>query len=302
MAAKKLDGDVDWKPVKSLSYRSAQQRTKRDAIGTAYWAETPKKHYLYVKTKEDGWLCFGGRSVEACLDEFRKKPGKGGPANDHLIANGISISPKDKLQTILKTAVLNAGKTAKKKTSVKQPTRLTRKLSPNEMWNVLEARGADVVRRPVTMRDIKAAEKALGCRFPASYVELVTRHGAPAIGPKAKHAESLSFAVLVPSEVARFTRGMRDVSADMFEEPDSFARVKAMLANAVLFQLSRETSDGYVFLLDTADAKGEMAVAYFMHDDLEELKWKRSSPLFYPSLCASSLDVARTIEKQWMLD
>lgn len=291
---------IAWKAIESLGYRSAKTRTSRDAVGTAYWVETSAKHWLYVKKKADGWLCFGGKSVKACLDEFAKSPGKGGPADDHLIANGISFSPNDKNKKTLKTAVLNA-RPAPKKAASKRPARLGPKLSPNEQWNILEALGADVVRRPVTMRDVKAAEKELGFRFPPSYVELVTKYGAPAIGRKAKHAESLSYAVLLPSEVVRMTKEIRDVSPEMFEEEDSFPRVKEQLANAVLFQSSRETSDGYVFLLDSAKANGEMAVAEFTHDYLEELDWRRSSPLVYPSLSAATFDVAQRIQKQWML-
>ncbi|AKU95585.1 hypothetical protein AKJ09_02249 [Labilithrix luteola] len=70
------------------------QRTKDDAIGTVYRAQTPAKHHLYVKKNEDGWLYFGGKGVEDCLAEYANSPGKGGLFNDHLIANSISISPK----------------------------------------------------------------------------------------------------------------------------------------------------------------------------------------------------------------
>ena len=76
-------------------------------------------------------------------------------------------------------------------------------------------------------------------------------------------------------------RGTLD--ADMFEEPSSLARVTKQLANAVFFQIGQDAGEGFVFLLDTKDKNGEMSIADYAHDDLEELMWEPSSTVVWRS-------------------
>lgn len=152
-----------------------------------------------------------------------------------------------------------------------------------------------MIRRAVAAKDLAAAEKALGFRFPPSYLALVKVGGAPAIGRgKSRRAEGLEFAVLTPNEVVTFTKSMRRLDADMFEDEASLPRVKAQLANAVLFQLGREAGEGYVFLLDTAADSGELLIADYSHDYIEELDWRRSSKVVF---AASTLHAAKQFAK-----
>lgn len=279
----------EWKVVRSLQYGRAKQRTERDVVGTAYWTQKGADHGLYVKIHEDRWLCFRGRSLDALLRQFAEKPGAGGAASDYLIANGIATTPGE----ILRTRQLEWAKPKKR------PGRLTTKLSANDIWNNLADRGALVVRRPVTAKEIAAAERTLGVRLPPSYVELVTRHGAPGLSPDGQRStlHMLSYAVLTPKEIVRFTKEMRRIEPEMFEDEDSVPRVKAQLAKAVFFQIQADMGDGYVFLVDTADAKGEMRVADFAHDYIEELDWRPSSKVVFRSLAAATLHVAKIIER-----
>jgi len=288
--------DLAWKELtKEISYRSAKQRTPRDGIGTAYWQASGTKHHLWVKVRADRWLCFTGRSVAACLALYARTPGAGGPANDHLIANGIATIPGRAI--VLKTAQLG-----RHPGGARRPRQLSERLTPDELWRSLQDRGAPIVRRPVSAKAIEEAEVALQFRFPPSYVELVTRNGAPAlgrgvVGRTPPRLDALAFAVLTPLEVVRFTKQMRRLEIDMFEDPASLPRVKTQLANAVLFQLGRDAGEGYVFLVDTADAKGEMRIGDFSHDYLEELDWKPSSGAVFRSLSVSTLHAARQIER-----
>ncbi|MBS1123941.1 MAG: hypothetical protein H6Q90_6169, partial [Deltaproteobacteria bacterium] len=93
------------------------------------------------------------------------------------------------------------------------------------------------------------------------------------------------------------TKELRRLDVEMFEDPASLPRVTAQLANAVLFQLGRDAGEGYVFLVNTADAKGEMRIGEFSHDYLEELDWRRSSGAVFRSLAASTLHAAKQIER-----
>lgn len=285
-----MGSELAWKELRwPVSYANAKRRTPRDAVGTAYWLADPPKHRLYVKIGEDRWLCFGARSIDACLDEFRRKPGAGGPASDHLIANGIATGPRDKAPNVRVTLL-------PPRSPERRPRRLTAKLTPNEIWDELEARGAQVLRRAVSRKELDGAEKTLRFRFPPSYVSLVIPRGAPAIGRSAKGpVENLSFAVLTPREVVRFTKAMRTLDVEMFEDPASLPRVRAQLAKAVLFQFGRDAGDGHVFLMDTVDDTGEMKVADFSHDYIEELDWRASSKVVFRSLSASTLRFAKEI-------
>lgn len=280
--------ELDWNAQRSPSYAAAKRRTARDVVGTAYWTTSGAKHFLYVKVREDKWLCFAGQSISACLTQYARTPGRGGPATDHLIANGISATP-GKPSMLRATQLASAKKPAK-------PPRLSATLTPDELWRAVEARGAQVVRRTVSNKELAAAETSLRFRFPRSYSELVLRHGAPAIGrnPKAP-ADELAFAVLTPREVVQLTKQLRELDADMFEDPASLARVRAQLANAVMFQLGRDAGEGYVFLVDTARRGGEPRIAGYHHDYLEELDWRATSKVVFRSLSASTLDVARQI-------
>lgn len=278
---------IVWKETRSISYAAAKRRTAHDPVGTAYWMEDGSKHRFYVKVGPDRWLCFGGKTIMACLEQYARKPGAGGHASDYLIANGIATSDGDD------PPMLRVAQIATKPKRRARP--LTARLTPNEIWCELEARGAEVVRRPVSVNDISAAQAALGFRFPPSYLALVKAGGAPAIGSAKRRADELSFAVLTPKEVVRFTKEMRRLDVDMFEDPASLPRVKKQLANAVMFQFGRDPGDGHVFLVDSADAEGEMRIADYSHDYVEELDWRRSSKVVFRSLSASTLRFAKEI-------
>jgi hypothetical protein len=150
--------------------------------------------------------------------------------------------------------------------------------SVGDSWRAVEAAGVQVQYRPVTAAEVSAAEAALGCVLPASYVELVTSVGAPSLLPLGESdlstAWNLPFAVLTPAEIVELTTDWRtsDVVSDpeMFEEPESSERVAAQLAQAVFFQLQDDPNNAFVFLLGSGD---EPRVADFAHDYLEELDW-----------------------------
>ena len=153
-----------------------------------------------------------------------------------------------------------------------------------EIWRRLEAKGARVRYRPVTREEIEEAERKLAVRFPPSYVELVTQLGAPAALPRLppgadpELAENLDFTVLLPREVVQWTEELRSsLEPDMLEEPESFDRVRAQLDNAIFFQFGVDAGEGYVFLIDTADASGEMKVGDYSHEYIEELDWSATS-------------------------
>jgi len=139
--------------------------------------------------------------------------------------------------------------------------------------------------RKVNAKDITTAETKLKFKFPPSYKLLVTTHGAAGLGKNAKGSyEQLSYAVLTPKEVVMLTKELRGtLDADMFEEPSSLARVTKQLANAVFFQIGQDAGEGFVFLLDTKDKNGEMSIADYAHDDLEELMWEPSSTVVWRS-------------------
>ena len=156
--------------------------------------------------------------------------------------------------------------------------------TPLATWKALEAAGASVVYRPVSLADVRDAEAALSFSFPPSYVELVTSAGAPALPPRAVPgldptlAWNLPYAVLTPSEAVQLTTDWRtsDVVADpeMFEDPTSSPRLSAMLSRAVFFQLQTDPNDAFVFLVGPGGA--EPQVADFAHDYLEELDWAQA--------------------------
>lgn len=269
--------DLVWKPLGDVSYASAKNRTSKAAIGTAYWVQRETKCSLYVKVRDDRWLCFGARTVTACLAQYLKKPGAGAPSNDHNIANGI-------------TGHLSLQVTQLETKPPRPEPSLA--LTPTDIWRALEQRGADVIWRPVTTpKELHNAEVTLGFLFPPSYVELVTESGAPALG------DGDTFAVLTPKQVVRFTQELRTLEPEMFESPESFERVRAQLSNAVLFQFGRDAGEGYVFLTDTASADGEMHIGDFSHDYLEELDWRPKSKAVFRSLLASTRHAAEQIQR-----
>ncbi len=265
-----------WKELGEVGFASAKKRTVRAAVGTAYWVENKNKQYLYVKVREDRWLCFAARTISACLTQFAAKPGAGAASNDHNIANGITESPSTKAvrQTQLsQRAAVPAPSTAK---------------TPTDIWRALEAKGADLIWRSVAQREFAAAEAALDFRFPPSYRELL-RTGAPAL-------RGMAFAVLTPKQVVLHTKRMRTLEPDWFEDSASLKRVEQQLSKAVFFQFQRYSGDGYVFLTDTVNAKGEMRIANFAHDYIEELDWKATSKVVVRDLLACTRQVAEQIE------
>lgn len=280
-----------WKQLPTIEHPRGEARAARAPIGTAYHTLPTRKqrargvergHALYVKVRDDAWLCFQGASIDECLACYRATPGTGAPGSDYLI--GDAISSVSAAGHVVEVRVTHLAPAAKHRP-------LSSKLAPAEIWRRLEERGATVVRRAVATKDLVAAEKALRFEFPPSYVELV-KHGAPAIG------RDLAFAVLVPKEVVKHTRELRrGLDPDMFEDPASLARVKAQLAKAVWFQRGRDDGEGYVYLLDTADRRGELRIADYHHDWLEELDWRPSSRAVFRSLSAATFHAAEQIAK-----
>lgn len=269
-----------WKKLPGpRTHATALRRTSRDVAGTAYWRQDGESHFLWVKVREDRWLCFKAASIDACLAAYTRTPGAGGRADDSAIAHGVVGNALHVTQFAAKPK--------------KPPRRLTLRLTPDAMWRGLEERGAQVIRRPVSAKELEKAQTVLDFRFPPSYVDLVMGDGAPAIGtdPKAA-AEKLSFTVLTPKEVVRFTRELRDLPSELFDDSES---IKAQLDNAIFFQLGRDAGEGHVFLVDTADASGEMRVADYHHDYLEELDWRPRSGAVFRSLSASTLHVVQRL-------
>lgn len=175
-----------------------------------------------------------------------------------------------------------------------------------DIWRRLEAKGARVRYRPVTRADIEKAEAQLKVRLPPSYVELVTTLGAPAVLPRLppgadpKRAENLDFTVLIPREIVKWTKELRrSLDPDMFEEPESLERVRKQLANAIFFQFGLDAGEGFVFLVDTADASGEMKVADYSHEYIEELDWGPESAVVFASLAAATANAATQVEDSW---
>lgn len=290
--------ETKWKQLPTIEYPAGRARAIRARPGTAFHKLPTRKeqergvargHALYVKVREDAWLCYRGASIDACLGQYRRSPAAGAPGSDYSI--GGAISSLSAAGHVVSVRVAHLEPAAKQRP-------LSVKLAPDEIWRRLEERGATVVRRKVSAKELAAAEKALRFAFPPSYLELV-KHGAPAIGRDAKaSADMLSFAVLVPKEVVRLTRELRSgLDPLMFEDPASLPRVKAQLANVVWFQLGREAGEGYMFLLDTADRRGEMRIGDYHHDWLEELDWRPSSRAVFRSLSAATFDAAKQIAK-----
>jgi hypothetical protein len=81
-----------------------------------------------------------------------------------------------------------------------------------------------------------------------------------------------------------------------------------LLSRAVWFQREADPCDGYVFLLDTVDPSGEMAVGAYTHDYLDELgthdySWgvpggasKPSRNAVWQSLHASTQTIAQHVK------
>ena len=156
--------------------------------------------------------------------------------------------------------------------------------SAAEHWAPL-AKIIGLTYRKVTKVDVVAAEKALKLKLPRSYVELVTTVGAPAVaarsGSDAKHLENLGFAVLRPAEIVKLTRALRRApSENEAFDADELAHAKRDVANAIWFQTQRDASDGFVWLLDTLDATGEMRCGDYAHDYLYELQWTDGAATF----------------------
>ena len=156
-----------------------------------------------------------------------------------------------------------------------------KKRTPAKLWASVADR-IHLLYRKVSLAQVRTAERELRVKLPPSYIELVTTVGAPAIAPRKgndKHVENLGYAVLRPAEIVKWTRAMRRSPArDQAEDDAQFESTKKNLARAVLFQLGSNASDGYVFLTDKVDARGEMRVADFAHDYLYELAWSKLHP------------------------
>ena len=174
------------------------------------------------------------------------------------------------------------------------------------IWQDLEARGARVRYRPVTPAEIAAAEKELSITLPASYVELVTTLGAPAVLPRLPPRadptlpENLDFTVLTPAEIVDRTYELRDsIEPALFEDPGAVDRVQDQLDEAVLFQYGLDAGEGFVFLLDTATEAGDMKVADYSHEYLEELDWSADSKTVYASFDAAQARAAEQILESW---
>lgn len=175
-----------------------------------------------------------------------------------------------------------------------------------EIWQELQTKGARVRYRPVTRDEIAAAEKELSLRLPPSYVELVTTLGAPAVLPRLPPRadptlpENLDFTVLTPAEIVEKTYELRDsIEPALFEDPSSVERVQDQLDEAVLFQYGLDAGEGFVFLLDTVDESGEMKVADYSHEYLEELDWAPDSAAVFASFAAAQARAAEQIVESW---
>lgn len=182
------------------------------------------------------------------------------------------------------------------------------------IWQDLEKRGARVRYRSVSIDDIAAAEKELSIRLPPSYVELVTTLGAPAVLPRLRpradpsQPENLDFTVLTPSEIVEKTYELRDsIEPQLFEDPAAVERVQDALDECVLFQYGLDAGEGFVFLLDTdtdtdtdaAAAHGEMKVAEYSNETLEDLDWDPQGSAVLASFTAAQARVAEQVIESW---
>lgn len=178
------------------------------------------------------------------------------------------------------------------------------------IWQDLEKRGARVRYRSVSIEDIAAAEKELSIRLPRSYVELVTTLGAPAVLPRlrpradASQPENLDFTVLTPTEIVEKTYELRDsIEPQLFEDPAAVERVQDALDECVLFQYGLDAGEGFVFLLDAdtdvAAAHGEMKVAEYSNETLEDLDWDPQGSAVLASFTAAQARVAEQVIESW---
>ena len=178
-------------------------------------------------------------------------------------------------------------KTGAAKSKVTAPKSKTKEVTalPDQsiaaLWKGLEAEGVTVHYRPVTKAEIAKAETTLKCKFPPSYVELVTTVGAPGVInphlPPRCDPEipwNMICAVLTPAEIAKLTRELRcGFDPDMFEDPETFPRLRRQFAQAIFFQYDSDPNNGFVFLLNTVDERGEPKVGEYVHDYLDEIDW-----------------------------
>ena len=174
------------------------------------------------------------------------------------------------------------------------------------IWKELEAKGARVRYRPVTQEEVDAAEQELSVSLPPSYVELVRTLGAPAVLPRLPPRsdpglpENLDFTMLTPGEIVERTYELRaSLEPALFEDPASVERVQDQLDECVLFQLGLDAGEGFVFLLDTGADPGEMVVADYSQESLEELDWDPVSGTVWPSFAAAQAHVAEQIIESW---
>lgn len=132
----------------------------------------------------------------------------------------------------------------------------------------------------------------------------MTTLGAPGIGPRVPDAsprlvENLPYAVLTPREIVTWTRRMRRIDSDMLDGDDLLEPTRRQLRGAVFFQIGGNAGEGFVFLLDTVDAAGEMRVGDYAHDYLGEVDWtvEPGGGGVFASLAASTAWVAGRIEE-----
>lgn len=155
---------------------------------------------------------------------------------------------------------------------------MSKSRSPEQTWSSL-AKIIHLTYRKTTKREVALAEQALKVELPPSYKELVTSVGAPAIAARndlnPKLVENLAYAVLLPAEIVKWTRRLRrSPNADEAFDEAELAHGRASTKNAIWFQLQADPSDGFVWLLDSRRADGEMRCGDYAHDYLYELDWK----------------------------
>jgi hypothetical protein len=111
--------------------------------------------------------------------------------------------------------------------------------------------------KPVSVQDVKAAEKELKIPLPPAYVRFVTTHGTFKIT-----VDGYVTALLSPKEIVRHTRSLRKEFAD--SDPDT----EEIVADAIPVIGDPVRERYWLFIPSSQKPDHDMATTYFNCDDL----------------------------------